>query len=98
MADPTEKEEPWLKSYWRPAMAWQYLVICVFDFMLAPIAAAWYAWFAKIPYQAWKPLTLQDSGLYHIAMGAIIGVTAWTRGNENIAKINSESNSNNNSQ
>jgi hypothetical protein len=32
------------------------------------------------PHPQWTPLTLQGSGLFHIAFGAIVGVTAWTRG------------------
>lgn len=27
--------------------------------------------------QAWQPLTLQGSGLIHVAFGAILGVVAW---------------------
>lgn len=30
----------------------------------------------------WKPLTLSESGLLHVAFGAILGVSAWTRGKE----------------
>lgn len=82
-----EKDEPWVKSYWRPAMAWQYFCVCVFDFLLAPIFTAWYAWFAKIPYQVWKPITMGEGGFYHMAMAAIVGVVAWTRGQEKISEI-----------
>lgn len=32
----------------------------------------------------WNPLTLQGGGLYHLAMGAVIGITAWSRGQEKI--------------
>jgi hypothetical protein len=35
----------------------------------------------------WQPLTLQGSGLFHIAFGAILGVTAWTRGTAQIEQI-----------
>jgi hypothetical protein len=35
----------------------------------------------------WKPLTLEGSGLFHVAMGAVLGVTAWTRGQEKITEI-----------
>lgn len=37
--------------------------------------------------QAWDPLTLKESGFYHLAMAAIIGVAAWTRGQEKIKRI-----------
>jgi hypothetical protein len=82
-----KKEESWIKQYWRPAMAWQYFSVCVFDFLLAPIITGWYSWFAKIPYEVWKPITMTEGGFYHMAMGAIVGVAAWTRGQEKVARL-----------
>lgn len=35
----------------------------------------------------WEPLTLGETGLFHIAFGAILGVAAWTRGSEKINRI-----------
>jgi hypothetical protein len=32
--------------------------------------------------QRWEPLTLGESGLFHLAFGAILGVAAWTRGSQ----------------
>jgi hypothetical protein len=32
--------------------------------------------------QVWVPLTLQGNGMFHVAFGAILGVSAWTRGQE----------------
>jgi hypothetical protein len=74
----------WLKTYWRPAMGWQYFVICMFDFLIAPILnAMFFALYKGVgQFEQWDPLTLKGAGLYHIAMGAIIGVTAWSRGQE----------------
>lgn len=31
-----QQEEGWMKSYWRPAMAFVYMAICVFDFIVMP--------------------------------------------------------------
>lgn len=84
----SQESEHWLQKYWRPAMAVQYFIICMFDFMLAPIGLAVYAAIRDIPYIAWHPLTLEGGGLYHLAMGAILGVAAWTRGQEKVANIN----------
>jgi hypothetical protein len=39
------------------------------------------------PHPQWQPLTLMGSGLFHIAFGAIVGVTAWTRGVAHIEGI-----------
>jgi hypothetical protein len=85
------KEEHVLKSSWRPAMAWSYFAICLWDFLVAPIFIAWYSSRFGVPYQPWKPITLGEGGMYHIAMGAILGVAAWTRGQEKIARIETSS-------
>jgi len=29
--------ENWFIHYWRPAAAWVYLIICIFDFMIMPV-------------------------------------------------------------
>ena len=82
----TKKEEHWLKTYWRPAMGWSYFVICLFDFLIAPILnAVFFTLFNISKFQQWDPITLKGAGLYHIAMGAIIGVTAWSRGQEKMS-------------
>lgn len=77
----------WLQKYWRPAMAVQYFIICMFDFMIAPISLSIYSAIRDVPYIVWHPLTLEGGGLYHIALGAILGVSAWTRGQEKIVSI-----------
>ena len=81
-------EEPWYVSLWRPAMAWMYMGICVFDFVLGPFFYAWFAWYTKdfAKFGEWQPLTLQGGGLFHAAMGGILGVSSWSRGRENLEK------------
>jgi hypothetical protein len=37
--------------------------------------------------QVWKSLTLSEGGLFHLSFGAILGVAAWTRGREKVAKL-----------
>lgn len=78
-----------LKSSWRPAMAWSYFAVCLWDFLIAPIFIAWYSSRTGTPYVPWKPITLGEGGMYHLAMGAILGVAAWTRGQEKVARIES---------
>lgn len=75
------REESWIKQYWRPAIAWQYFTVCVFDFIVFPSA---YMYFSNQP---WDPITLKEGGFYHLAMAAIIGVAAWTRGKEKIVRL-----------
>lgn len=77
--------EDWLNRKWRPAMGWSYLVVCLFDFVLGPVlwSIVQAAYHGKVELE-WSPLTLQGAGLYHIAMGAILGITAYGRTKEKI--------------
>ena len=40
------------------------------------------------PVTAWQPITLQGAGLFHLSMGAIIGVAAWGRTQEKLNGAN----------
>lgn len=79
----------WMVRYWRPAMAWQYFSVCVFDFLLAPFIWSAYEAFIGQTGQLtqWHPISLESGGLYHLSMGAIIGVSAWSRTIEKIEMI-----------
>ncbi len=75
------------RSTWRPAIGWLYILICLFDFLAFPVLWG----LANILYignvgQAWEPLTLDGAGLFHISMGGILGISAWTRGKEKISE------------
>lgn len=77
--------EHWLNEKWRPAMGWMYMAICIFDFMIAPIL--WSVLQSRDHGQItsqWQPLTLQGAGLFHLAMGAILGITAYGRTQEKL--------------
>ena len=65
-------------------MAYQYLFVCLFDFIVFPLITILISTYANVDYIQWDPITLKESGFYHLAMGAIIGVAAWTRGQEKI--------------
>jgi hypothetical protein len=67
-------------------MAWLYMTICAFDFIILPI----YFIMAQGDMSVntlvqWQPITLVSGGLFHGAMGAIIGLTAWGRSKEKMA-------------
>jgi hypothetical protein len=68
-------------------MAVTYMAICIFDFIAGPVFFNVLQYVAQVPIAMWKPLTLEGSGLFHVAMGAILGVTAWTRGKEKIIEL-----------
>jgi len=76
----------WINNKYRPAMGWVYMAICIFDFILAPVA--WTAIQAiahgSIANQ-WAPLSLGGGGLLHVAFGAVIGISAFGRTKEKIA-------------
>jgi len=88
------KEEHWSQKFWRPAMAWSYLSICLFDFMMAPIFFAVFAAVTKTPPVVWKSLTLAEGGLFHVAMGAILGISAFGRSQEKTARITADTTDN----
>jgi hypothetical protein len=82
-------DENWLQKNWRSMMGWQYLLVCLFDFMLAPIFMGVYAYITKTPYVQWVPLTIQGGGLYHLSMGAVTGITSFAKSQEKTALIKS---------
>lgn len=71
--------ESWFSCTWRPAAAWVYLGITIFDFVVSPIVYSWFQYALGQPIAQWTPLTLQGGGLLHISYGAIVGINAWTR-------------------
>ena len=81
------EKENWINNRWRPMMGWMYFVVCITDFILFPMMWAVFKASVGEPVTAWEPLTLQGAGLFHVAMGAILGVTAWSRGREKIAGV-----------
>lgn len=85
-----EKEsEHWMKAMWRPAMGWLYMAMCACDFIIFPIIAMFLPQIIPgLTYIPWKSITLDNGGLIHMAFGAILGVAAWTRGQEKIAGKN----------
>lgn len=82
------KIEDWMDRKWRPMMGWMYMVVCIFDFAIFPILwSVLQAHFNGQVTNQWEPLTLKGAGLFHVAMGAVLGVTAWKRTEEKIAGI-----------
>lgn len=78
-------EESWVNKKWRPYMGWMYMVVCVFDFILAPVLwSILQAFYQGSVTSQWKPLTLEGAGLFHIAMGAVLGIAVYGRTKEKI--------------
>ena len=84
-------QEDWMTKKWRPMMAMMYMICCVCDFVIFPIM------FTGVQFSAqyhtsnsllqWVPITLNGGGLFHVAMGAVLGVTAYGRTREKVAGV-----------
>jgi len=88
ISDSEKKKEDWMNSKWRPAMGWMYMLTCVTDFVIFPILWSLLQTVMKQPITQWQPLTLQGAGLFHIAMGAVLGIAAMGRTQEKLAGAN----------
>jgi hypothetical protein len=89
MSDSEKKKEDWMNSKWRPMMGWMYMVVCIADFVLFPILwSLVQAWGDGKVEMQWQPITLQGAGLFHIAMGAILGIAAYGRTQEKMVGAN----------
>ena len=88
MSDAEKKKEDWMNSKWRPMMGWLYMGVCAFDFVLFPILWSLVQTLSHQSLTQWQPLTLQGAGLFHIAMGAVLGIAALGRTQEKMAGAN----------
>lgn len=77
--------EDWINKKWRPVMGWMYMVVCITDFVIFPVL--WSLLQAVSHGQVnsqWQPVTLQGAGLFHISMGAVLGIAAYGRTKEKL--------------
>ena len=80
-----KESQDWINKKWRPAMGWMYMLTCFADFVIFPILWSLLQAMSKGTVTSqWQPLTLQGAGLYHIAMGAVLGIAAYGRTKEKI--------------
>jgi hypothetical protein len=85
MSASEKKKEDWMNSKWRPMMGWMYMVVCFMDFVGFPVMwSLLQSIFHGNVSSQWQPLTLQGAGLFHIAMGAVIGISAYGRTQEKL--------------
>ena len=72
-------------------MAVVYMTIVFFDFIIFPIfwslIQVYGSGFVAIQ---WSPMTLLSGGVFHAAMGAVLGLSAWTRGQEKIERLRTQ--------
>lgn len=86
ISNSTQSKEDWMNTKWRPMMGWMYMTVCVFDFIIFPIL-----WTIIQAYDQqgmvateWQPLTLMGGGLFHLAMGAVLGIAVYGRTQEKL--------------
>ena len=86
MAEEKKERDPeWMQKLWRPAMGWMYMLICLADMIIFPVCWSLLQALTHSPITQWNPLTLQGAGLFHIAMGAVLGISAFGRTQEKLA-------------
>jgi hypothetical protein len=83
-----QKKEDWMNSKWRPMMGWMYMLVCTFDMILFPVLWSLLQTTTGTAITQWNPLTLQGAGLFHIAMGAVLGIAAFGRTQEKLGGAN----------
>jgi hypothetical protein len=84
-----KKKEDWMNSKWRPMMGWMYMIVCVTDFVLFPVLWSMVqAIHGGNVTSQWNPITLAGAGLFHLAMGAVLGIAAFGRTQEKMAGAN----------
>jgi hypothetical protein len=66
-------------------MGWMYMLVCMCDFIVFPVL---WSLLQSLSHgtvtSQWQPLTLQGAGLFHIAMGAVLGIAAYGRTKEKL--------------
>jgi hypothetical protein len=83
-----QKKEDWMNSKWRPMMGWMYMLVCTMDMVVFPILWSLLQTTVGTGLTQWNPLTLQGAGLFHIAMGAVLGIAAFGRTQEKLGGAN----------
>jgi hypothetical protein len=89
MSASEKKKEDWMNTKWRPMMGWVYMAVCLADFVLFPVLwSLVQAAHGGQVHTQWNPITLQGAGLFHMAMGAILGIAVYGRTQEKMAGAN----------
>jgi hypothetical protein len=84
MTQEVKKDEDWMQKKWRPAMGWMYMVVCMMDMVIFPVLWSILQTLQHQTITQWNPLSLQGAGLFHLAMGAVLGIAAFGRTQEKL--------------
>ena len=81
-------DEAWMNRAWRPYMAFAYMAVILFDFIVGPFSWSIFQIIGKGAVSTqWVPLALTGGGIFHAAMGAVLGISVFTRGQEKLQRI-----------
>jgi hypothetical protein len=81
------KQENWIRTHWRPMMAFVYMAVIIFDFIVGPVFWSIVQIYGGSVALQWTPLTLGGGGIFHAAMGAVLGISAFSRGQEKVETL-----------
>jgi hypothetical protein len=68
-------------------MAFVYMAVVIFDFIIGPIFWSIVQIYGGSIALQWSPLTLISGGVFHAAMGAVLGISAFSRGREKVETL-----------
>lgn len=68
-------------------MAFVYMAVIIFDFIVGPIFWSIIQIYGGSIAIQWNPLTLIGGGIFHAAMGAVLGISAFSRGREKVETL-----------
>lgn len=68
-------------------MAFVYMAVVIFDFIVGPIFWSIVQIYGGSVALQWTPLTLISGGVFHAAMGAVLGISAFSRGQEKVENL-----------
>lgn len=68
-------------------MAFVYMAVVIFDFIVGPIFWSIVQIYGGSVALQWTPLTLISGGVFHAAMGAVLGISAFSRGREKVESL-----------
>ena len=64
------------------------MLVCTMDMVVFPVLWSLLQTTTGTQITQWNPLTLQGAGLFHIAMGAVLGIAAFGRTQEKLGGAN----------
>lgn len=77
--DPVQAKllEPTWVNRWREIVAFAFVIITIYDFVLAPIITQVLVAVFKANLTAWTPNTLQSGGMFYVAFATILGISSY---------------------